>query len=383
MEPPSTSSPPTTFVGSELDSAGGITTPSWPMGLNGAMDREKIERFLDRFVGFAAGTTTIALLAIADRSGLSGWLGQHGGGTAAEIAAGADLDERYVAEILSGLTSAGVVEHDDGVFTLPPEHAVFLSDESNPYFMGGWLDMLPAAMDKLDRLAEVTIHGGGIPFDEFEGGLINGLDRANGPSQQVLLTRKWLSGVPGLVERLEAGIRVADVGCGTGTAAIEMARAYPRAEVVGYDVSATSLGLARTRSDGIDNLTFEARSADEIPVDPGFDLVTAFDVIHDLANPLAGLTRIREALRPDGVFLMMEPNVGSDLDDNLGDIGALFYGISTLHCLTQSLAQEGAGLGAAWGREQAEEMAAEAGFASIDRLDEITNRFSAFYLLRP
>lgn len=347
------------------------------------MDREKIERFLERFVGFAAGATTVALLAVADRSGMSRWLGRHGGGTAAEIAAGADLDQRYVTEILSGLAAAGVVEHGDGVFTLPPEHAALVADESSPYFMGGWLDMLPDAMGNVDRLAEVSVNGGGIPFDEFGEGLMRGLDRANASSQRVLLTRKWLPAVSGLVTRLETGIRVADVGCGTGTAAIEMARAFPGSDVVGFDLSGPALDLARSRARGVDNLDFEARSVEEIPVAPGFDLVTAFDVIHDLTAPLAGLTRIREALRPGGVFLMMEPNVGSDLDDNLGDIGALIYGISTLYCMTQSLAGGGAGLGAAWGRERAEEKAAEAGFAGFDRLDEITNRFSAFYLLRP
>jgi SAM-dependent methyltransferase len=347
------------------------------------MDREKIERFLDRFVGFAAGTTTIALLAVSDRSGLIRWLGEHGGGSPSEIAAGAGLDERYVTEILSGLAASGVVEHRHGVFTLPPEHALLLADESSPYFMGGWLDMLPAAMESIDRLTEVATHGGGIPFEESKG-LVRSLDRGlNAPSQSVLLTRKWLPSVTGLVDRLEAGIRVADVGCGTGAAAITLAMAYPRSEVVGYDVFGPALEVARSRAEEIDNLDFEPRSVDEIPIEPGFDLITAFDVIHDLADPLAGLTRIRQALRQGGQFLMMEPNVGSDVDDNLGDIGALFYGISTFHCMTQSLARGGAGLGAAWGRERAEAMAADAGFTDFRRLDDITNRFSAFYLLQP
>lgn len=347
------------------------------------MDREKIEQFLDRFIGFAAGTTTIALLAIADRSGLSGWLGEHGGGTPEEISAGAGLDERYVTEILSGLTAAGVVDHETGRFSLPPEHALFLADRTSPYFMGGWLDMLPAGMEQIDRLAGATAQGGGIPFDEFGETMMRGLDRGNAPSQRVLLTTKWLPAVPGLVERLEAGIRIADVGCGTGSAAIAMAKAYPASRVVGYDTSAQSIVVAGARGSRVDNLRFEAIPVERIPTDPGFDLITGFDVIHDLADPLAGLTRILEALHPDGVFLMMEPNVGSNLEDNIGEIGTLFYGISTLHCMTQSLARGGAGLGAAWGRERAEQMAFEAGFTGFDRLDDITNRFSAFYLLRP
>jgi SAM-dependent methyltransferase len=213
--------------------------------------------------------------------------------------------------------------------------------------------------------------------------MLRGLDRGNAPSQRILLTRRWFPAVPGLVPRLEEGIRVADIGCGSGTAAMTMAAAYPHSEVVGYDTSEEMLALARERGAGVDNLTFEKRSATEIPTEPGFDLVTAFDVIHDLPDPPGALRRIREALRPGGQFLMMEPNLSSDLDDNLDDIGALNYGISVLHCMTQSLAQGGAGLGSAWGRQRAEEMARGAGFGSFQLLDDITNRFSAFHLLTP
>ncbi len=331
----------------------------------------------------AAGAATIGLLAVADRSGLLRWLGDHGGGTAEEIADGTGLDPRYVTEILSGLTTAGVVEHDDGSFDLPPEHALLVADTTSPYFMGGWLDMLPSGMGQIDRLAEVATTGGGIPFEEFGETMMRGLDRANSPSQRVLLTRKWLPAVPGLVERLMSGMRVADIGCGTGTVAIEIARAYPDSEVYGFDVYPPALELARARGEHLPNIEFARSSAEDTPLEPGFDLITTFDVIHDLVDPAAGLARIRRALRPDGVYLMMEPNAGSRLDDNLGDHGTLLYGISTLHCMTQSLAEGGAGLGAAWGRERAEEMAREAGFSSFERLDEITNRFSAFYLLRP
>jgi SAM-dependent methyltransferase len=347
------------------------------------MDRARIEAFLDRFVGMAAATTTIGLLAVADRAGLTRWLLEHGGGTVTDIADDAGLQARYVEEILSGLTAAGVVEHHDGVFTLPPEHALVVADETSPYFMGGWLDMLPAAVSQIDGVAKATVGGGGVRFDDFGPGLIRGLDRGNSPSQRVLLVRKWLPAVPGLVDRLESGIRVADVGCGSGTAAIAIASAYPDSQVTGFDMSEELLSLARRRATGVGNVGFERRPVEEIPIEPGFELITAFDVIHDLADPLAALSRIRRALRPGGQLLMMEPNVGSDLDDNIGDVGALFYGISTLHCMTQSLAVGGAGVGAAWGPARAMELAKEAGLTGFQPLEEITNRFSAFYLLTP
>lgn len=347
------------------------------------MDRERIEAFLGRFVELASGATTIALLAVADRSGLSTYLGENGGGTASEIASGAGLDERYVLEILSGLAAAGVVVYDPatGAFTLPPEHALFLADEASPYFMGGWLDMIPAGFRQINGIATATVHGGGVGFEEFGTEIIRGIDRGNAPSQRAFLIERWLPAVPGLVERLDSGISVADIGCGSGTVPRLIAEAYPKSSVFGYDASPDSIAVARSRTEHLDNVRFHAYKAREVPTEPGFDLITTFDVIHDLSDPKGALEHIRDALRPGGSYLMMEPNASSRLEDNLDDHGALLYGISTLHCMTQSLARNGAGLGAVWGGQQAEEMARAAGFSSFERLDDITNRFSAFYLL--
>lgn len=349
------------------------------------MDRTRISEFLDRFVGYASGATTMALIAVADRSGLLGWLGEQVSGTVEEIAEGAQLESRYVQEILSGLAAAGAVEYDSDseVFTLPPEHALFLADDSSPYCMGGWIDMVPAVMSQIDGVANATRHGGGVGFAEFGAAMVRGIDRGNSPSQKVFLVDRWIPAVAGLAERLASGIRVADVGCGSGTVPILLAQAFPASTVYGFDVSEEALGVARGRAGAIPNLTFEGSSADGIPLDPPFDLVTAFDVIHDLADPLAGMTRIREALARDGQFLMMEPNASTDLENNLDSHGALLYGISTMHCMTQSLAAGGEGVGAAWGREMAEDYARRAGFSSFEPVEDIENKFSAFYLLEP
>jgi SAM-dependent methyltransferase len=349
------------------------------------MDRAKVEAFLDRFVDLASGATTIGLLAVADRSGLATHLGEIGGGTAREVADGAGLDVRYVEEIMAGLTAAGVVDYDPETerFTLPPEHALFIADESSPYFMGGFLDMIPSLLAEVEAIAGATVNGGGVAFEEFGQDIVTGIDRGNAPSQRAFLVSRWLPGVPGLVERLESGIRVADVGCGSGTAAILMAEAYPSSQVVGFDVSHASITVARSRGGDLANLEFIERGVEEVSIDPPFDLITSFDVIHDLVAPLEGLRRIREALSEHGLYLMMEPNASSDLEENLTPRGAMLYGISVLHCMTQSLAHGGVGLGAAWGREKAETMAGEADFSSFEPLDEISNRFSAFYLLKP
>lgn len=348
------------------------------------MDRDRVEGFLQRFVELASGATTIGLLAVADRSGLSRHLGETGGGTADEIAREAGLERRYVEEIMSGLAAAGVVEYhpDSGRFHLPPEHALFLVDETSPYFMGGFLDMLPALLAQVDGVTDATIRGGGVGFEEFGEPLVRGIDRGNTPSQTTFLISRWLPAVPGAVQSLESGVRAADIGCGSGTVAILMAEAFPESHITGFDSSASSIAMARGRTEGVGNVEFFESDAESVPTDPPFELITSFDVIHDLPDPLAGMRRIRQALSEDGLYLMMEPNASSKLEENLTPRGAMLYGISTLHCLTQSLAQGGAGLGSAWGRQRAEDLAQEAGFGSFQPLEDITNKFSAFYLLR-
>jgi SAM-dependent methyltransferase len=258
---------------------------------------------------------------------------------------------------------------------------LFLSDEDSPYLMVGWFDMIPAVMGQAEGIANAPVHGGGVAFEQFGPDLIRGIGRGNGPSQRIFLTNRWLPAVPGLAERLDSGIRIADVGCGSGSAVILMAQAYPNSQVVGFDISADSVAVATERARAISNATFEVAGAETIPTEPGFDFITTFDVIHDLAEPMAGLRRIRESLSDDGLYLMMEPNASSDLEGNLNPRGALLYGISTMHCMTQSLAKGGDGLGAAWGQQKAERYAAEAGFSGFQTLEDISNRFSAFYLL--
>ncbi len=347
------------------------------------MDRARIDGFLDHFVELASGATTIGLLAVADRAGLTRHLGEVGGGTAAELAQGAGLDARYVEEIMSGLAAAGIVDYDPDTkrFDLPPEHALFLSDESSPYFMGGFFDIIPAFLAQIDGVAEATRDGGGVRFDDYGEAAVRGIARGHAAAQNTFLISRWLPAVPGLTDRMEEGIRAADVGCGSGNAAILMAGAFPKSHIEGFDVSALSIETARSRAAGLTNVEFHQKGVEAMPTEPPFDLITTFDVIHDLADPLAGMRRIRAALAEDGAYLMMEPNASSNLEENLTPRGAMLYGTSTLHCMTQSLALGGAGLGAAWGRQRAETMAGEAGFESFEPLDGISNKFSAFYLL--
>lgn len=343
------------------------------------MDREKARAFVDRFVTFASGATTIGLLAVADRTGLLTTMAGHAPATAAAFAERAGTDPRYTLEILNGLVAAGVVDFDSEqrTYRLPDEHAAVIADDSSPYSMTGWLDMIPTALAHTERITEVTASGGGIHFSEFGDRMVSGIDRGNRPSMTVLLTRRWLPTMPDVVDRLRAGATVADIGCGSGAAVAAIADAYPQTRVVGFDISADSIARARA-STSATNASFVVAGPEAMADHGPFDLVTALDVIHDLAEPQMALESIRASLAPDGTLLMMEPRIGGSPADNRNDRAALLYGISTFHCMTQSLAVGGAGLGAAWGKEAAHELCMTAGFTSFDELP-IDNPFSSFF----
>ena len=343
------------------------------------MDRKKTLAFIDQFTTMAAGATTIGLLAVADRTGLLRSMAGKPARSVDEIAADAQLDPRYTTEILSGLVAAGVIDYlpSELTFSLSDEHAAVISDDTSPYSMAGWLDMLPAALDHTDEIAAAVVDGGGIPFTAFGERMVTGIDRASTPSMTILLTKRWLPTMPDIVERLAVGGRIADVGCGSGSAVRAMAHAYPNASVVGFDIDPRSIERANASSEQ-PNASFVVGGADAMADHGPFDLVTSFDVVHDLSDPLGVLQEIRRSMADSGVLLMMEPRISAHLEENLNDRAALLYGISTFHCMTQSLAQSGAGLGAAWGPAAAEDMCRAAGFTSFKELS-IENPFSAFF----
>lgn len=338
--------------------------------------------FMGRFMEMTTGAAVMGVVAVADRTGLFRAMAGKPPGTLAEVADYTGFDARYLEEILATLSSAGIVEYDAEActFRLPEEHAVCLADETSPYCLAGWTQMVPALYGAIPGVARACREGGGVPFTDFGPDMVEGIARANGPGTRILLTRKWLPVMKDVVERLDQGIRVADVGCGSGEAALTMARAYPASTIVGFDIDVHSVERARAAATeaGLENVHFERAGGDALPAEPGFDLVTTFDVIHDLVDPIAVLKHIRGCLRAGGTYLMVEPVAGDDLADNLSPAGALTYAMSTLHCMTQSLAHGGAGLGAAWGPRKAEEHCREAGFSAFERL-EVDNPFNAFY----
>ena len=332
-------------------------------------DKQRVQDFARKLFGlFTDGSLTL-MVYIGYRTGLFEALAT-GPGTSAEIASRAGLSERYVREWLGAMATGGVVEYDPGParFTLPAEHAACLTGETSRNLAAS-SQMLPMLARRVDQVVACFRTGGGVPYEAFKPDFTEAQDASWRRLYDGLLIRGFLPAVPGLPARLAEGIDVADIGCGTGHAVNVMAREYPRSRFVGFDVSAEAIGRARAeaRAWALGNARFEALDVARLPAGPAFDLITSFDAIHDQRDPAAVLRRVAGALRPDGVYFMMEPRASSRLEDNVGrPFAPYLYAMSVLHCMTVSLADGGAGLGTAWGAELARRMLAEAGFARVD-----------------
>lgn len=348
------------------------------------IDREKLKAFQEKTAGDAAGFFASLLCVLGDRLGLFRALAEAPA-TSAELAQRSGVAERYAREWLAGLAAAGYFDHDPttGRFSLPPERAAVLADEASLYFLGGAFQNFGGLLGVVPQLAEAFRSGGGVAQSEYPPDLYDGMARATAPWHDNLLVRRWVPAVPGLEERLVAGIDVADVGCGQGRALLRLAEAFPASRFTGFDAFApvAEAAAARAEAAGVaDRLAF--RTLDAAAGLPGeYDLVTTFDVLHDAVDPPALLRSIRRALRPGGTYLVLEITCGDTVDDNAGPMGAMRYGMSVMYCMTTSLANGGAGLGTL-GLPEAKlrALCAEAGFGELTRVAE--NPFNTLYAVQ-
>ncbi len=351
------------------------------------MDKAKREQFINQLMGYVSGAAVSGMIYIGDRVGLFKVMAGSGPLSVDETAAKAGLQERYVREWLSAMAAAGIVEYDATVehFTLPEEHAATLADENSPSFLAGFFQNTPAMITVAPRVADAFVKGGGVPFSEYGPDLIAGIDRGNRSQYQFHLVKRWLPTMPQVVARLQEGGCAADVGCGSGYPSILMAQAFPNSRFYGFDVSEESLARARANAQqkGVgDRVEFQRVSATALPDSPKFDVITSFDAIHDMVDPRGALRSIRRALADDGAYFMVEPKAGDTLAENLGPMGAMMYSISTLHCMTVSLAHGGEGIGTAISPSKIRELAEQAGFTRVRRLP-IEHLAQAFYEIRP
>ena len=336
------------------------------------MDRKRIQEFARKVFGLYTSGLLAMMVEIGWRTGLFEILAT-GPGTSQEIAERAGLDERYVREWLAAMATGGLVEYDPGTraFTLPPEHATCLTGKSSRNLASS-SQFLPMLAKRLPKVIDCFRQGGGVPYSEFRPEFTEAMDASWRLLYDGLLIKGFLPAAEGLPDRLQAGIRGADVGCGTGHAINVMAREYPRSTFVGFDLSEGAIERARAeaREMGLTNARFQVLDVTRLPAEPQLDLITSFDSIHDQRDPATALRRVADALAPGGVYLMVEPKASSKLEENLGNpFASYMYGMSVLHCMTVSLAEGGMGLGTAWGEQAARRMLGEAGFTSVEVAD--------------
>ena len=348
------------------------------------MNKELSQKFMQKVVGDVGAALAAALVLAGDKAGLFKAMAGAGPLRAADLAARQAMHPRYAEEWLAAMACAGYVVYDAqaDTFHLPDEHAVFFADPATEFYLGGLFTGLPGLMAMAPQLSRAFAGGGGIAFTEFGEQLPLALEAMNRPVYESRLVRTWLPTMPGVVLRLQQGGRAIDVGCGTGIVPIALARGFPQARVEGLDLDARSIEIARAhaRDAGLaGRIRFIQGAVSTLNAAEPYDFITTFDVIHDLPDPAGALAAIRAALAEGGTYLMVEPRVDDRLENNLGNpFGRMLHAISCLHCVPQSLAQGGPGLGACWGPAKARALVLAAGFSHFVELP-IRSPVMAFY----
>jgi len=334
------------------------------------IDQQRAKEFAGKLLGIYTGCALTKLIDVGHQTGLFD-AASKAPATSQQLAERAGLSERYVREWLGAMTTGGLFAYDPAsrTYTLPAEHAVLLSGDTARN-LAPMSQMLNVFGRNLPQLVECFRFGGGIPYSEFRGFARSMEDVWRRIYDQHLISG-FLPAAVGLPERLQAGVRVADIGCGAGHAVNVMAREYPRSTFTGFDISAEAVerAAAEARDMGLTNAHFEVLDVAQLPAAPQFDLIVAFDAIHDQVAPATVLQRVSDALAPEGVFLMIDFKFSSHVEDVGNPFAPLYYGISVMHCMTVSLAEGGAGLGTMWGIQTARRMLNEAGFTQVEVVD--------------
>ena len=339
------------------------------------IDGQKLEQFVFRAVEEVGATLNAALVVIGDRLGLYRAMADGAALTSAELAAKTGAAERFVREWLNAQAAGGYVDYDpaEGRYSLPPEHAIALTDESSAAYLPGFFQIALGSVADSPRITEAARAGGGFGWHEHSHDVHEGCERFFRPSYNAHLVESWLPALAGVTDKLERGASVADVGCGHGASTILMAQAFPRSTFVGSDIHEGSIATARARAEeaGVaERVRFQVAGAG-VFAGVGYDLVTMFDCLHDMGDPVGAASRVRDALAPDGTWMIVEPAADDRTEDNFNPVGRAYYGFSTLLCTPASLSQEvGLALGAQAGEARIREVVQSAGFESFRRVSE-------------
>ncbi|MGH7849043.1 MAG: methyltransferase domain-containing protein [Thermodesulfobacteriota bacterium] len=353
---------------------------------NTRINQAKSDEFAEKmFSVLNSGALTI-MISIGHRTGLFDAMGELPPATSTEIAKKAGLNERYVLEWLGAMVTGGIVDYDpqNGTYHLPAEHAAWLTRKATPNNFAVSTQWLSIAGSVEDKIVECFKKGGGVPYEEFKR-FNEVMSEESNQTVVVPLLDHLLPLVPGIKDRLDSGIEVLDVGCGSGFALLELARVYPNSRFTGYDLLPQAIERGRSRANeyALTNITFETRDASGFRDRERFDLITTFDAVHDQADPGRVLSNIHGALKNDGVYFMQDIKGSSHVEKNMDNpLAPFLYTVSCTHCMTVSLAQGGRGLGAMWGKELACEMLKEAGFGEIEVKELPHDPINYYYIVR-
>ncbi|MEE2852999.1 MAG: class I SAM-dependent methyltransferase [Actinomycetota bacterium] len=332
------------------------------------------------------GASLSLLLSIGHQTGLLDTMAGMAPSTSEQIASAAGLNERYVREWLAGMTTGRVVEYDPGTasYSLPAERAKVLTREAGPDNLALVTLLFPVLAEVEQKIIGCFRAGGGLPYSEFP--RFHALmAEQSGVVYDTALVDVVLPLVGGLVERLRSGAEVADFGCGSGHAINVMAQAFPASRFTGIDFSeqAIATGIREAEELGLTNAAFESHNLADLDKADAYDVITVFDAIHDQAQPARVLENIYRALRPGGVLLMADIKASSRLEENVGvPMSTYLYTTSLMHCMTVSLALDGAGLGTAWGTQLAVSMLGDAGFADVSVAEIESDPINNYYIAR-
>lgn len=343
-------------------------------GVSPAINEDKMHAFLGKVVGDFGATFSSILGYMGSKLGLYSALADSDGLTPAELAEKTGTNERYVREWLLNQAAGEYVHYDPatGKYSLLPEQKVALTDENSPFYVGGGFYVVKAMLSAQQRISDHFKNGGGMLWGEHDPDLFIGTEKFFRPGYTAHLVESWIPSLTGIEERLKAGGKVADVGCGHGASTIIMAKAYPNSRFFGFDNHEASIEKARERADAAgvsDRVTFTVARANDIP-DENFDLICYFDCLHDMGDPHGAIKRAAEVLASGGSCMIVEPMAGNTVEENFNIIGRCFSGASTLCCTSNSLALDGPALGAVASDDAIREVVLSGGFAEFRRAAE-------------
>ena len=350
------------------------------------VDPDKLMQFVFRAVDEVGASLNAALVVMGDKLGLYRALADGGPQTPAELASRTETVERYVREWLNAQAAGGYVDYDpaSGRYALAPEQAVAFTDEGSPAYLPGFFQLALGSVLDSPRITEALRSGDGLGWHEHGHDVHEGCERFFRPGYNANLIGSWLPALDGVVEKLERGALVADVGCGHGASTILMAQSFPASTFVGSDYHGGSIATARTRAEeaGVAaRVRFETAPAAAHP-GSGYDLVTMFDCLHDMGDPVGAARKVRDMLASDGTWMIVEPAAGDSVEDNLNPVGRAYYGFSTLLCTPASLSQDvGLALGAQAGEARIREVVEAGGFTRFHRVAETP--FNLVFEARP